>query len=98
MAESAQPCGFTARYQFYLEVDILRPSASELSARRVNSSSSPLSTFNCPLAVIPNAGTKSHPLPAPNTPAPPTALAPSPAPPQYFPPPANHSIAPLPHE
>src|SRR5712671_359808 len=57
-----------------------------------------LSTFNCRLAVIPNAGTKSHPLPAPRTPAPPTAPAPSPAPPQYSPPPANHSIAPLPRE
>jgi len=31
-------------------------------------------------------------------PTPPAAPAPSPAPPQYFPPPANHSIAPLPRE
>src|SRR6266403_3362129 len=54
--------------------------------------------FLTKLAVIPNAGTKSHPLPAPRTLAPPTAPAPSPAPPQYFPPPANHSIALLPRE
>src|SRR6266478_4551573 len=55
-----------------------------------------LSLFHSFTFLIHCAETKSHPPLAPHIPSPPISPAPSPALPPGFPPPANHSTAPLP--
>src|SRR5437016_13246917 len=55
-----------------------------------------LSLFHSFTFFIHCAETKSHPPLAPHIPSPPISPAPSPALPPGFPPPANHSTAPLP--